>query len=44
MPEVGNDEAAEEAQEAVSVAAEGNVPEDEGFDAADSNDDWNQKG
>ncbi|WP_296212206.1 ATP-dependent Clp protease ATP-binding subunit [Corynebacterium sp. YSMAA1_1_F7] len=44
LPEVGNDEAAEEAQEAVSVAAEGNVPEDEGFDAADSNDDWNQKG
>lgn len=45
LPEVGEDElSADEAQEAVSVAAEGNVPEDKGFDAADSSDDWNQKG
>lgn len=45
LPEVGEEDfAADEAQEAVSVAAEGNVPEDKGFDAADSSDDWNQKG
>lgn len=45
LPEVGEDDlSADEAQEAVSVAAEGNVPEDKGFDAADSSDDWNQKG
>ncbi|MGJ4137916.1 ATP-dependent Clp protease ATP-binding subunit [Corynebacterium evansiae] len=45
LPEVGADDfSADEAQEAVSVAAEGNVPEDKGFDAADSSDDWNQKG
>ena len=45
LPEVGiDDAAADEAQEAVSVAAESSVPEDKDFDAADSSDDWNQKG
>jgi ATP-dependent Clp protease ATP-binding subunit ClpC len=44
LPEVGEDEAADEAQEAVSVAAEGSVPEDKDFDAAESGDDWDQKG
>ncbi|MGJ4083277.1 ATP-dependent Clp protease ATP-binding subunit [Corynebacterium macclintockiae] len=45
LPEVGiGDAAADEAQEAVSVAAESSVPEDKDFDAADSSDDWNQKG
>ncbi|WP_297667984.1 ATP-dependent Clp protease ATP-binding subunit [uncultured Corynebacterium sp.] len=45
LPEVGEDDfSADEAQEAVSVAAEANVPEDKGFDATDSSDDWNQKG
>ncbi len=45
LPEVGIDyAAADEAQEAVSVAAESSVPEDKDFDAADSSDDWNQKG
>ncbi|MGJ4050676.1 ATP-dependent Clp protease ATP-binding subunit [Corynebacterium macclintockiae] len=45
LPEVGiDDSAADEAQEAVSVAAESSVPEDKDFDAADSSDDWNQKG
>ena len=45
LPEVGEDDlSADEAQEVVSVAAEGNVPEDKDFDAADSSDDWNQKG
>lgn len=44
LPEVGEDEVADEAQEAVSVAAEGSVPEDKDFDAAESGDDWDQKG
>lgn len=45
LPEVGiDDAAADEAQEAVSVAAESSVPEEKNFDAADSSDDWNQKG
>lgn len=45
LPEVGiDDAAADEAQEAVSVAAESSVPEDKDFDAAGSSDDWNQKG
>lgn len=44
LPEVGEDEVADEAQEAVSVAAEGSVPEDKDFDAAESSDDWDQKG
>ena len=44
LPEVGEDEIADEAQEAVSVAAEGSVPEDKDFDAAESGDDWDQKG
>ncbi|MGJ4152127.1 ATP-dependent Clp protease ATP-binding subunit [Corynebacterium macclintockiae] len=45
LPEVGiDDAAADEAQEAVSVAAESSVLEDKDFDAADSSDDWNQKG
>ncbi|WP_293791072.1 ATP-dependent Clp protease ATP-binding subunit [uncultured Corynebacterium sp.] len=44
LPDVGEDEVADEAQEAVSVAAEGSVPEDKDFDAAESGDDWDQKG